>query len=118
MGARGDKLVLASVKSYLGSHGVVAEHVTGETKDERARKRYSLLNRREVRGPVIFVGVFDEPRLIEPVLRPDVVDSRPDLWPRPFGFHAFPGDVNQSATVVGQLAEPLGYLCLRAEQDH
>lgn len=53
MGARADRLVLASVKSYLGSHGVVAEHVTGETRDERARKRYSLLNRREVRGPVI-----------------------------------------------------------------
>jgi hypothetical protein len=53
VGARGDRLVLASVKSYLGSHGVVAEHVMGETNDERARKRYSLLNRREVRGPVI-----------------------------------------------------------------
>jgi hypothetical protein len=53
VGARADKLVLASVKSYLGSHGVVAGHVTGETKDESARKRYSLLNRREVRGPVI-----------------------------------------------------------------
>lgn len=53
VGARADKLVLASVKSYLGSHGVVAEHVTGETRDEKARKRYSLLNRREVRGPVI-----------------------------------------------------------------
>jgi hypothetical protein len=53
VGARADRLVLASVKSYLGSHGVVAEHVTGETRDEKARKRYSLLNRREVRGPVI-----------------------------------------------------------------
>jgi hypothetical protein len=53
VGARADRLVLASVKSYLGSRGVVAEHVTGETKDVRARKRYSLLNRREVRGPVV-----------------------------------------------------------------
>lgn len=53
VGARSDRLVLASVKSYLGSHGVVAEHVTGESRDERARKRYSLLNRPEVRAPVI-----------------------------------------------------------------
>lgn len=53
VGARADRLVLASVKSYLGSHGVVAEHVTGEAKDEKARKRYSLLNRPELRGPVI-----------------------------------------------------------------
>jgi hypothetical protein len=37
VGARADRLVLASVKLYLGSRGVVAEHVTGETKDERAR---------------------------------------------------------------------------------
>lgn len=50
MGARADRLVLASVKSYLGSHGVVAEHATGETRVEKARKRYSLLNQREVRG--------------------------------------------------------------------
>jgi hypothetical protein len=44
VGARANRLVLASVKSYLGSHGVVAEHVTGETTDEKARKRYSMLN--------------------------------------------------------------------------
>jgi len=48
VGARADRLVLASVKSYVGSHGVVAEHVSGETRDEKARKRYSSLNRREV----------------------------------------------------------------------
>jgi hypothetical protein len=53
VGACADKLVLASVKSFLGSQGVVAEHVTGETGDESARKRYSLLNRPEVRTPVI-----------------------------------------------------------------
>lgn len=53
VGARADRLVLATVKSYLGSRGVVAEHVTGETGDEKARRRYSLLNRREVRDPVI-----------------------------------------------------------------
>src|ERR1700730_1091132 len=44
---------VGSVKSYLGSRGVVAEHLIGEAQDEKARKRYALLNRREVRGPVI-----------------------------------------------------------------
>jgi hypothetical protein len=29
VGARGDRLVLASVKSYFGSKGVFAEHVAG-----------------------------------------------------------------------------------------
>lgn len=53
VGARADRLVLATVKSYLGSHGVMAEHVTGETTNEQASRRYSLLNRREVRGKVL-----------------------------------------------------------------
>jgi hypothetical protein len=53
VGARADRLVLATVKSYLGSHGVMAEHVTGETTNEKASRRYSLLNRREVRGKVV-----------------------------------------------------------------
>ncbi len=53
VGACADRLVLASVKSYLGSRGVVAAHVTGGTEDERFSRRYSLLNRPEVRGPVI-----------------------------------------------------------------
>jgi hypothetical protein len=52
VGARADRLVLASVKSYLGSTGVVAEQVTGETTGEASR-RYSLLNRPEVRGNVV-----------------------------------------------------------------
>ncbi len=52
VGARSDRLVLATVKSFLGSYGVVAEHVTGETTSELAR-RYSLLNRPEVRGKVV-----------------------------------------------------------------
>jgi hypothetical protein len=39
-------------ESYLGSHGVVAEHVPARPAT-KARKRYSLLNQREVRGPVI-----------------------------------------------------------------
>jgi hypothetical protein len=45
--------VLATVKSYFGSHGVAAEHVIGSTTNEAARKRYSLLNRPEVRGKVL-----------------------------------------------------------------
>jgi hypothetical protein len=53
IGARVDRLVLATVKSYLGSRGVVAQHVTGETPNETLRRRYSLLNRPEVRGQVI-----------------------------------------------------------------
>jgi hypothetical protein len=52
IGARADRLVLATVKSYLGSRGVVAEHVTGETTTELAC-RYSLLNRPEVRSTVV-----------------------------------------------------------------
>jgi hypothetical protein len=57
IGARADRLVLATVKSYLGSRGVVAEHVTGETTNEAARRRYSLLNRPEVRGKVVKAAV-------------------------------------------------------------
>jgi hypothetical protein len=53
VGARADRLVLATVKGYLGSRGVVADHVTGETSNEAARRRYSLLNRAEVRGAVV-----------------------------------------------------------------
>jgi hypothetical protein len=50
--ARADKLVLATVKSFLGSRGVVAEAVTGETSDERRAGLYRLLN-----DPVIRDGV-------------------------------------------------------------
>lgn len=53
VGACAERLVLATVKSYLGSRGVVAEHVIGTTTNESARKRYSLLNRPEVRGKVV-----------------------------------------------------------------
>ncbi|MFL5826734.1 MAG: hypothetical protein ACJ76V_09445, partial [Thermoleophilaceae bacterium] len=38
--ARADRLVLATVKSFFGSRGVVADHVTGETTSERGRKLY------------------------------------------------------------------------------
>jgi hypothetical protein len=53
VGARADRLILATVKSALGSRGVVAEHVTGETTNESARKRYTLLNHPEIRRKVI-----------------------------------------------------------------
>jgi hypothetical protein len=53
VGARADRLVLASVKSAFGSRGVVAEHVTGETSDERASRRYRLLNDQAVRTRVV-----------------------------------------------------------------
>jgi hypothetical protein len=53
VGARADRLILATVKSALGSRGIVAEHVTGETTNESARKRYILLNHPEIRRKVI-----------------------------------------------------------------
>jgi hypothetical protein len=51
--ARADQLVLATVKSFLGSRGVAAEAVTGETTNERRRGMYRLLN-----DPVIRDGVL------------------------------------------------------------
>ena len=56
MGARSDRLVLATVKSFFGSRGMVAEHVTGATADDGARKRYRLLNDPELRTAVIVVA--------------------------------------------------------------
>lgn len=53
IGARADRLVLATVKSFLGSRGVVAEHVTGQTTNERWKKLYALLNNDEIRRQVI-----------------------------------------------------------------
>jgi hypothetical protein len=53
IGARADRLVLASVKSFFGSKGVRAEHVTGETTDERWRKSYALLNDPDLRRQVV-----------------------------------------------------------------
>lgn len=50
--ARADRLVLATVKSFFGSRGVVGEHVTGQTSNVQARKLYALLN-----DPVIREGV-------------------------------------------------------------
>jgi hypothetical protein len=51
--ARADRLVLATVKSFFGSHGVVADHVTGETAKTRAGKLYLLLNNPAIRTGVI-----------------------------------------------------------------
>jgi hypothetical protein len=45
--------VLATVKSFFGSRGVVADHVTGETSNERGRKLYLLLNNPVIRDQVI-----------------------------------------------------------------
>jgi hypothetical protein len=53
VGARADRLVLATVKSAFGSRGIVAEHVTGKTANDAARKRYILLNHPEIRRKVL-----------------------------------------------------------------
>jgi hypothetical protein len=53
IGARAGRLVLATVKSFFGSQGVRAEHVTGESDDERWRKSYALLNNRALRREVV-----------------------------------------------------------------
>jgi hypothetical protein len=53
VGARSDRLVLATVKSLFGSRGVVAEHVTGRTATRRSRNLYMLLNNETVRNGVI-----------------------------------------------------------------
>lgn len=53
VGARRDKLILASVKSAFGSRGIVADHVTGDTANVRARKLYALLNDKDVRSCVL-----------------------------------------------------------------
>jgi hypothetical protein len=53
VGARGDRLVLASVKSYFGSKGVFAEHVAGVAAKPEHNKRYALLNNPVVRDTVV-----------------------------------------------------------------
>jgi hypothetical protein len=45
--------VLATVKSFFGSRGVVADHVSGDTADAKARKLYRLLNDTAVRDKVV-----------------------------------------------------------------
>jgi hypothetical protein len=53
VGARSDRLVLASVKSFLGSRGVVSDHLMGVSEDLRANKLYALLNDEIVRKAVL-----------------------------------------------------------------
>jgi len=53
VGARSDRLVLATVKSYFGSTGVIAEHVAGKAKNATHNKRYALLNNLVVRDAVV-----------------------------------------------------------------
>lgn len=51
--ARADKLVLATVKSFFGSRGVVAAHVRGESADPRLNAMYALINDPQVRYTVL-----------------------------------------------------------------
>jgi len=53
IGARSDRLVLASVKSFFGSRGVAAEDVIGTSKLTRQNKLYAMLNDPPVRSGVI-----------------------------------------------------------------
>jgi hypothetical protein len=53
VGARRDRLVLATVKSFFGSRGVVAEHVRGEISDGKADALYALLNDLVIRSAVV-----------------------------------------------------------------
>jgi hypothetical protein len=56
IGARADKLVLATVKSFLGSRGVAAEHVMGTGGRPSARRRYLLLNDDEIRSAIVWAA--------------------------------------------------------------
>lgn len=53
VGARRDRLVLATVKSFFGSRGVVAEHVIGSSQTKRFNSLYALINDPVVRDAVI-----------------------------------------------------------------
>src|SRR4051812_13060750 len=53
VGARADRLVLASVKSYFGSRGVAADHVLGESSRPALNRRYALFNNQDVRKTVV-----------------------------------------------------------------
>lgn len=53
IGARSDRLVLATVKSFFGSRGVVAEHVMGTGGDARSKALYVLLNDPVIRAAVV-----------------------------------------------------------------
>ena len=51
--ARADHLILATVKSFLGSRGVVANHVMGTSSNVRANSLYVILNNKNVRRSVL-----------------------------------------------------------------
>lgn len=53
VGARADRLVLASVKSYFGSRGVAADHLMGQSAKAVLNKRYALINDEELRTEVV-----------------------------------------------------------------
>jgi hypothetical protein len=54
VGARRDRLVLATVKSFFGSRGVVSEHVIGKSQTKRFNSLYALIN-----DPVVRCAVID-----------------------------------------------------------
>lgn len=53
IGARADRLVLATDKLFLGSRGVVADHVMGTGGSEKSRNLYMLLNDPVIRSAVV-----------------------------------------------------------------
>lgn len=53
VGARSDRLVLATVKSFFGSRGVVAEHVRGDSENMVWNAKYAVLNNPLVRDGVV-----------------------------------------------------------------
>jgi hypothetical protein len=56
LGARRDRLVLASAKSFFGSKGVHADHVAGVSKTASYNKRYALLNDPAIRDRVVEIA--------------------------------------------------------------
>lgn len=53
IGARSNKLVLATVKSYFGSAGVRADHVAGTAKNKRDSDKYRIINDFYIRESVM-----------------------------------------------------------------
>jgi hypothetical protein len=51
--ARADNVILASVKSFLGSWGVVADHVIGTSENIAANRLYVILNEKEIRRSIV-----------------------------------------------------------------
>jgi len=53
VGARADRLILATVKSFFGSRGVVAEHVRGDSTNAAWNAKYAVINNPLVRDAVV-----------------------------------------------------------------